>query len=70
MKFEEVLPALREGRKIRQKRWRPEEFIKYDNKRGILSDEEGECTDLNVGSAMTSEDWEIVEENRRIASEI
>lgn len=67
MKLEEVLPALREGKKIRRSYWHDNEFL---TKRG--SDVVKTCFDdeLNywysdyaeiLGYALITDDWEVVE---------
>ncbi len=53
MKFEEVFPALREGKKIRRKSW--EKDIVYDNTTTAL------CF-LNIPVLLSADDWEIYEE--------
>ena len=53
MKFEEVFPALREGKKIRRKSWGKDRV--YDNTTAVL------CF-LNVPALLNATDWEIYEE--------
>lgn len=54
MKFEEILPALRNGKKIRRKEWPGEIFISQNRK--IM-----QVATLYV-SSLFADDWEIVEE--------
>lgn len=54
MKFEEVLPALKEGKKIRRKSWPPEEYMRLREKV------------LNQKDAFTCDDWEIVKEKKKV----
>jgi hypothetical protein len=50
MKFEEVLPALRDGKKVRRKAWGENDYIAISSP-----------FELSDGSLMR-DDWEIVEE--------
>lgn len=49
MKFEDVLPAFREGKKIRRKSWNPEVYFAY-----ALTPE-----------TILEDDWEVVEEPKK-----
>ena len=58
MKFEEVLPALREGKKIRLKEWGEIEYI-YNPKE--------DCHGVNLSwKEFFSDDWEIVKEKKKV----
>ena len=67
MKFEEVLPALREGKNITNA-WiknRGYEYVFYRDG-SILNDEGDRCL-LTDEELVESDDWEIVEEKRKSA---
>ena len=58
MKFEEVLPALRKGKKIRLKEWGEIEYI-YNPKE--------DCHGVNLSwKEFFSDDWEIVKEKKKV----
>ena len=59
MKFEEVSPALREGKKIRRKCM---PYGYYHIKNNHIVDEYGELYTFAVASDILQDDWEIVEE--------
>lgn len=64
MKFEEVLPALREGKKIRRKSWgRVHSFI-------IIKDDslvdDYRCNVVIYAYDLKADDWEIVEEKKKV----
>lgn len=59
MKFEEVLPALKEGKKIKRS-CMPYGYYHIKNNR--IVDEYGELYTFGVASDILQEDWEIVEE--------
>ena len=65
MKFEEVLPALREGKKIRRKSWKREECF-FVIKNGSLVDDHGYIASYYLNALLMEEDWEIVEEKKRV----
>ena len=68
MKFEEVLPALREGKKIRKRKEVNEGDYYIKNKKGIIhvySDYGKIRTCFTYGDIM-NEDWEIVTEKKRV----
>lgn len=58
MKFEEVLPALREGKKIRRKEWQKTHY--YIGSRFCDVGYELSLTDL------LADDWEIVKEKKKV----
>lgn len=64
MKLEEVLPALREGKKIRAKGWRPECYIMC-NKDEFIDERGHEFGFMTIGHLKA--DWEIVPEPTRVA---
>jgi len=53
MKLEEVLPAFREGKKIRIKEWK---------EKGIYADRTNLVAEVLIAGHMLDETWEIVEE--------
>lgn len=64
MKFEEVLPALREGKKIRRKSWgRVRSFI-------IIKDDslvdDYRCNVVIYAYDLKADDWEIVKEKKKV----
>jgi len=74
MKFEEVLPALREGRKARRKIDADEGYIQLDKSCGKLCDfnNDGEWFDVTEFSAedVLADDWELVPEKRKFSREV
>lgn len=59
MKFEEVLPALRKGYKIRDKEWPKDEYIYIKDK--FLYDQQ--CCLVHLSSfGLLAGDWEVIEE--------
>lgn len=66
MKLEEVLPALREGKKVRRTCWAPGLFVKLNyNGTNIITEIGKEC---NLPSFhILADDWEIVPEPKRVA---
>ena len=64
MKFEEVLPALKAGKKIRRKDWLSDGYIKMSSLRyfGEIVDEYYKEYGLTMAD-LTEDDWEILEEN-------
>ena len=65
MKFEEVLPALREGKKIRLKEWKEIEYIYKPKKETELRAEDYKAVDLSWEDFF-SDNWEIIEEPKKI----
>ena len=70
MKFEEVLPALRKGKKIRRKSWKPEEYIiliTNDPEYGayITNEKRGKQLYLINLFWIHDDDWEIVPEPKK-----
>ena len=64
MKFEEVIPALREGKKIRRKSWgRVRSFI-------IIKDDslvdDYRCNVVIYAYDLKADDWEIVKETKKV----
>jgi hypothetical protein len=53
MKFEEVLPALREGKKVRRKSWDTNTFITNPNLGNIAT------------TSLMADDWEVCEEPKK-----
>ena len=54
MKFEEVLPALREGKKIIRKVWHPIEELSLNNQKETV-----------IISDLLATDWEIIKEKKK-----
>ena len=63
MKFEEVLPALREGKKIRRK-CLPNRYYSIVNNH--IYDEIGQLYTFGVEADILQNDWEIVEETKNV----
>lgn len=65
MKFEEVLPALREGKKIRLKEWKNIEYIyKPKNETGFRTKDNHV---VEIGwQDFFSDNWEIVKEKKKV----
>ena len=64
MKFEEIIPALRAGKKVKQKHWR--DVYLHINSSGIceLSGRNADHTLLycKISSLLENDDWEIIED--------
>lgn len=60
MKFEEVLPALREGKKVRNSKWEDGGYISYSN--NVFIDEEDAEYPVLWADDIVQGDWEIVKE--------
>ena len=60
MKFEEVFPALRNGKKIRRKEWSEEHFI-YREGLSVYN-EDGVDYDFISSDQLLCDDWEVIEE--------
>ena len=67
MKFEEVLPALREGKKIRRNNWCKDGYI-YINSNGEFENQSGKhpAIILNRLDDLEADNWEIVKEKKKI----
>ena len=63
MKFEEVLPALKEGKKIKRK-CMPDGYYHIDNNH--IYDEIGQLYTFGVEADILQDDWEIVEEKKKV----
>lgn len=67
MKFEEVLPALRERKKVRRNFWREDTYF-YKNHLGTIIFKNGVgdtyCYDLTC--LLDSNDWEIIKEKKKV----
>lgn len=65
MKFEDVLPALREGKKITgSKNIKTNKYIYY--KDGFIFDNEDGHMLLTIYDVVERDDWEIVEEEKKV----
>lgn len=67
MKFEEVLPALREGKKIRRNFWREDTYF-YKNHLGTIIFKNGseDTYYYDLSCLLNSNDWEIVKEPKKV----
>ena len=67
MKFEEVLPALRAGKKIRRNSWCKDTYI-YINSYGNFETKRGGHFEIILGSLYDLEknNWEIVKEKKKV----
>lgn len=63
MKFEEVLPALREGKKIKRK---CVPYGYYHIKNNHIVDENGKIYTFGVEADILQDDWEIVKKKKKI----
>ena len=63
MKFEEVLPALKAGKKIRRK-CMPNRY--YHIKNNHIVNENGELYTFGVEADILQDDWEIVKETKKV----
>ena len=63
MKFEEVLPALRRGKKARRKNWSSAQHIRVSfNSSDYLVNQDG----ITYSDSIMLDNWEIVEEPRKV----
>ena len=65
MKFEEVLPALRKGKKIRKIFWWNDHYIIWNEDNEIVASDTGK-TCVFGKEDFTCADWEIVEEKKKV----
>lgn len=65
MRFEEALPALREGKKIRLKEWKEIEYIYKPKNETDLKTEDYHSVNLSWKDFF-SDNWEIVEEKKKV----
>lgn len=63
MKFEEVLPALKEGKKIKRK-CMPNRYYHIENNHII--NEIGDLYTFGVEADILQDDWEIVKEEKKV----
>ena len=63
MKFEEIIPALKDGKKIKRKWWRDRDYIRADLifSFGQVINEINEIYALTIWD-LEADDWETVEE--------
>lgn len=68
MKFEEVLPALREGRKITNSAIKNSgyQYIYYNSNSGTVFDDKGGFYHLTFREIVDSDNWEIVKEKKKV----
>ena len=64
MKFEEIILALREGKKVRRKCWCAENYIILEEKGDIITDLQRRYI-LNR-SDLNADDWEVVKEPKKV----
>lgn len=66
MKFEEILPALREGKKVKQKHWK--DVYLHINSSGLceISGRNADHTFLycKISSLLENDDWEIIDDKK------
>lgn len=65
MKFEEVLPALREGKKIRIKGWEEIQYIYKPKNENDLRAEDYKAVNLSWKDFF-SDNWEIIKEPKKV----
>ena len=67
MKFEEVLPALKAGKKIRRRTWCKDTYI-YINSYGKFETQSGRHYDIIINGLydLKHDGWEIVKEKKKI----
>ena len=65
MKFEEVLPALREGKRIRLKEWEEIEYVYVPENETELRAEDGHFVNLSWKDFF-SDDWEIIKGKKKV----
>ena len=63
MKFEEVLPALKNGKKIRRK-CRPNRYYHIENNH--IVNEIGDLYTFGVEADILQDDWEVVKETKKV----
>ena len=63
MKFEEVLPALRKGQKVKRKCWHSNQYLM---KNEMLYVTTNNLMSIFFGDILLDEDWEIVDEPKPI----
>jgi hypothetical protein len=66
MKFEEILPHIRKGRKVRRARWRSPYCISMLES-GLIIDCDGDSRVI-TGKEMNADDWELVPEPVKTAA--
>ena len=68
MKFEELLPYLRMGRKITNSAIKNSgyQYIYYKSKSGTIFDDKGGFYHLTFREIVDSDDWEIVKEKKKV----
>ena len=62
--FEEILPALRAGKKVRRQEWQEDSYVKAHEV--MVKWDDGQDLVLSV-PGLNSDDWEIVPEPKRVA---
>lgn len=67
MRFEEVLPALREGKKIKRSSWGKDTYF-YKNHQGTFIVKNGGADGYyyNLSYLLNSDDWEIIKETKKV----
>lgn len=67
MKFEQVLPALREGKKVRRSFWRKDTYF-YKNHQGIFIFKNGGVDEYyyHLSCLLDGDDWEIIKEKKKV----
>lgn len=65
MKFEEVLPELRKGKKIRKRFWSSDHYIIYDNNSGDIVNQNGHPY-LFAQHDFNYTNWEVIKETKKV----
>lgn len=65
MKIEDILPALREGKRARRPDWPEGLTVTFDRKIGLI-DSEGDELEINL-AYLHADDWELAPEPIRVA---
>lgn len=68
MKIEDILPALREGKRARRPDWPKGLTVTFDRKTGLV-DSEGDELEINL-AYLHADDWELVPEKRKFSRKI
>lgn len=66
MKFEEVLPALREGKRITNSYLKHSEYKYLYYRDGTIFNSRGGYWHLPYSEIVNNDDWEIVEEKKKV----
>ena len=64
MKFEDILPALKEGKKVKRKNWNKINYIRIGEE-DLIVDENDECFPFILEDFLT-DNWEIIKETKKV----